>query len=171
MVQAAEDFAVVAEVESREVEEGEQVAVADVEEEMGRAGEVTVLEEFGQRKPEHALVEVDRGGDVGTDEGEVVDPTPTRRWAVGDRAKIAVAHRGPFVGSVAGAGVGVHHVPRSYVGALAGWNQLLDFQLDMHLVRDQRAVETDGHVERNAEARAQDIRPHLAMHYEKPTMA
>ena len=57
MVQTAEALGVRVEVETGEVEEHEQVAVADVEEEVGRALVVAVLEELGEREFEQPLVE------------------------------------------------------------------------------------------------------------------
>ena len=60
----AQDLGVRAQVETGEVEEGEQVAVADVEEEVRRALVVAVLEQLGQGEPEQVLVEADRPLDV-----------------------------------------------------------------------------------------------------------
>ena len=57
VVQPAQHLGVGAEVEAGEVEEGQQVAVADVEEEVGRPLVVAILEEFGHRKLENPLVE------------------------------------------------------------------------------------------------------------------
>src|SRR3712207_8111544 len=48
VVQAAEDLGVRADVQAGEVEEGEQVAVADVEEEVRGPGVVAVLDQLGQ---------------------------------------------------------------------------------------------------------------------------
>ena len=56
----------------REVEEGEQVAVAKIEKEVGAPGIVAVLEQFDERESEQPLVEVDSPADVGADEGCVV---------------------------------------------------------------------------------------------------
>ena len=57
VVEATEPLGVGAEVEAGEVEEGERVAVADVEEEVGRALVVAILEDLGQRELEEVLVE------------------------------------------------------------------------------------------------------------------
>jgi hypothetical protein len=54
-------------VVAREVEEAEQVAVADVEEEVAGAGIVAVLDQLDQREPEELLVEADRLLDVAAD--------------------------------------------------------------------------------------------------------
>src|SRR5690349_7799927 len=54
VVVAAEDLAVRWQVEAGEVEEGEGVAVADVEEEVRRPDVVPVLEQLGQREAEEA---------------------------------------------------------------------------------------------------------------------
>src|SRR4029450_4297089 len=59
MVQPAEDLRVLAEVEPGEVEEGERVPVADVEEEVRRPLVVAVLEEVGERELEQVLIEAD----------------------------------------------------------------------------------------------------------------
>ena len=54
VVQPAEDFLVGALIEAGKVER-QQVVIADVEKEMRRAGIVTVLDQFGQRKLEQIL--------------------------------------------------------------------------------------------------------------------
>ena len=59
-MQPAEHLCVVAEVETGEVEEREQVAVADVEEEVRGALVVAVLEQLGERELQQVLVERDR---------------------------------------------------------------------------------------------------------------
>src|SRR5258707_4618360 len=55
-----------------EVEEPEEVVVADVEEEVVGALVVPVLHQFDQGKPEKLLVELDRLLGVTADQGEVV---------------------------------------------------------------------------------------------------
>jgi len=72
VVQPAEHLRVRADVESREVEEGEQVAVADVEEEVRRAGIVAVLDQLGEGEAEDVLVEAHRPLDVVREERDVV---------------------------------------------------------------------------------------------------
>src|SRR3954454_4155812 len=74
VMQPAEDLGVGSDVESGKVEEGEQVAVAEVEEEMRGAGIVAVLDQFGQRKAEDVLIEADGPPDVAADERGVVQP-------------------------------------------------------------------------------------------------
>ena len=69
------------EVEPREIEEGQRVAVPDVEEEMGRAAVVAVLEDLGERELEDALVEIDRSLDIGHEQRHVVDAASRRRPA------------------------------------------------------------------------------------------
>ena len=54
------------------VEEGQQVSVADVEEEVRRARQIPVLEELDQGEPEDLRVELDGALDVGADQGKVV---------------------------------------------------------------------------------------------------
>ena len=72
VVQPAQDFGVGPEVETREVEEGEQIAVADVEEEVRGAGIVAVLDQLGEREAEQVLVEADGPLDVAADQRRVV---------------------------------------------------------------------------------------------------
>ena len=77
VVQPAEHLGVGAEVEPREVEEGEQVAVADVEEEVVGALVVAVLEDLRQRELEQLLVEGDRPLHVRRQQGDVVQTART----------------------------------------------------------------------------------------------
>src|ERR1035438_7367616 len=56
-----------------EVEEPEQVVMADVEEEMARPGVVPVLDQLHQRKSEELLVELDRLLQVPADQREMMD--------------------------------------------------------------------------------------------------
>ena len=79
----AEHLLVGADVEAGEVEEGQQVAVADVEEEVVAAGVVAVLEDLRQRELEQLLVEAHRALDVGAHQREVVQPAGRRGWPVG----------------------------------------------------------------------------------------
>src|SRR5262249_3793819 len=78
VVQTAEHLGVAIEFESREVEERDEVAVADVEEEMCGTLVVAVLEEVGERELEQILVEGDRALDVARQQGEVMHPTRRR---------------------------------------------------------------------------------------------
>ncbi len=82
VVQAAEHLGVRTEVEAGEVEEGEQVLVADVEEEVRRARVVAVLDQLGEREAEEALVEGDGPLDVAADQGGVVQAAGARRRAL-----------------------------------------------------------------------------------------
>ena len=72
-----------------EVEEAEQVAVAEVEEEVARAGVVAVLDQLDEREAEEVLVEADRLLDVLADERGVVDAARGRRRPVARRAQVA----------------------------------------------------------------------------------
>ena len=86
VVQPAEHLGVRADVQPGEVEEGQQVAVADVEEEVRRTGVVAVLDQLGEREAEHVLVEADRRLDVAADQRGVVQPARGgRRTLVGGR--------------------------------------------------------------------------------------
>src|SRR3954470_3996712 len=79
VVQAAEHLGVGADVQAGEVEEGDEVAVADVEEEMRGARVVAVLDQLGQREAEYVLVEAHGPLDVAADERGVVQPAGGRR--------------------------------------------------------------------------------------------
>ena len=76
----SEHLGVRAEVESGKVEEGEEVAVADIEEEVGAARVVTVLEEFRQREFEQVLVERDRLLDIGGEQGSTTQDRSPRAF-------------------------------------------------------------------------------------------
>ena len=54
---------------AREVEEPEQVAVAEVEEDVAGSRVVAVFDQLHQREPEEVLVEPDRRLDVPADHG------------------------------------------------------------------------------------------------------
>jgi hypothetical protein len=73
VVQAAQHFRVRAHVQPGEVEEGQQVAVADVEEKVRGPLVVPVLDHLGQRELQDALVKADRPFHVRADQGGVVD--------------------------------------------------------------------------------------------------
>ena len=59
MVQATEHLGVLARVDRRQIEEGDRVAVAHVEEEVRRSGQIAVLEHVHQREAQQILVERD----------------------------------------------------------------------------------------------------------------
>ena len=103
-MQPAEDLGVRAQVEA-EVEEREQVAVADVEEEVRGPRVVAVLDQLGQREPEQVLVEADRALHVAADEGGVVPGRSPR--ALGGRSQVRVADARPL--GLDGAQVGGGH--------------------------------------------------------------
>ena len=71
-MEATEHFGVGPQIEAREIEEGQQIAVAHVEEEVRRSPVVAILEQLGERELEHALVERDGPLDVTGQKGEVV---------------------------------------------------------------------------------------------------
>ena len=100
MVEPAEHLGVVAEVEAREVEEGEQVAVADVEEEVRRALVVAVLEELGERELEEILVERDGRLDVAGQQCDVVHAARRRGLALLRRPQVAEPERVPLGAAV-----------------------------------------------------------------------
>ena len=67
------------EAEAGEVEEAQQRGVAQIEEEVRRARVVPVLDQLDQRKTQQTLVELDRGGWIGADQGGMVDASTVRR--------------------------------------------------------------------------------------------
>jgi hypothetical protein len=69
-----------------DVEEPEQVVVAEVEEKVAGAGMVAVLDRLDQRAPQEVVVEADRLLDVAADQRDMVDPGHGRRRPVGDGA-------------------------------------------------------------------------------------
>jgi ADP-ribosylglycohydrolase len=79
VVQVPQGLPVRLEVKAGEVEEREQVPVADVEEEVVRPLVVPVAEDLGQRELQQPLVELDRLLDVGADERRMVDAARRRR--------------------------------------------------------------------------------------------
>src|SRR5262245_23288459 len=76
---------------AREVEEPQQVAVADVEEEVAGTGVVAVLHQLDQREAEELLVELDRLLHVPADQGQVVHSLDGRVRPLAPRAQILVA--------------------------------------------------------------------------------
>ena len=74
VVQAAEHLGVRAAVEAGEVEERQQVAVADVEEEVRRPRVVAVVDHLGERELEQLAVEARRPLDVTAHQRGVVEP-------------------------------------------------------------------------------------------------
>src|SRR5688572_8074367 len=95
VVQPAEHLGVGPDIEAGEVEEGQQVAVADVEEEVVRALVVAVLEDLGQGEFEQLLVEADRLLDVGRDQGDVVHAPGGRLRPLAGRLEVAGDQLGP----------------------------------------------------------------------------
>jgi hypothetical protein len=73
------------------VEEGQAVAVADVEEEVGRAGQIPILEQLGQREAQGLGVELDGALDVGADKRQVIDANPSGPAALGFGCEVAPA--------------------------------------------------------------------------------
>ena len=94
VVQAAEHLGVGADVQAGEVEEGDEVAVADVEEEVRGAGVVAVLDQLGQREAQHVLVEADGALDVAADQRGVVQPAGGRGRALAGRLQVRGADAG-----------------------------------------------------------------------------
>jgi hypothetical protein len=77
VMQTAENLAVVPEVKAGEVEVGQIVALADVEEEVSGSPIVPVLEQFDQREFEKVLVEGDGPFHIAAQESEMMQ-TPRR---------------------------------------------------------------------------------------------
>jgi hypothetical protein len=76
-MEAAEDFGVLPQIQAREIEEGQQIAVAHIEEEVRRTPVVAILEQLSERELEHVLIERDGPLDVTRQKGKVVQ-TPGR---------------------------------------------------------------------------------------------
>src|SRR5689334_14835739 len=112
-----------------EVEEAEQVAVADVEEEVAGPLVVAVLDQLHQGEPEDVLVEADGLLDVLRDQREVVDAAHGARRTLGERVQVGVLEllaagadgvelgsfrlrHGPHPAAGAGARQGVDRGPR-----------------------------------------------------------
>src|SRR3954453_6592860 len=93
VMMSAEYLLVRAEIEAREVEVGERVAVADVEEEVRRSFVVAILEHLDQREAEDLLVELHGSFDIAADEGDVVHASGGARWALLLRGEVL---RGEF---------------------------------------------------------------------------
>src|SRR4051795_11981601 len=110
VVQAAEDLGVRADVQAREVEEGQQVAVADVEEEVRGARVVAVVDQLGQREAEHVLVEAHGRLDVAADQGGVVQPAGGGRRPCVRVLQVRGADPGPRRRGRRQVGCGVGHV-------------------------------------------------------------
>src|SRR5690349_24472319 len=77
-------------VVSGKVEEAEQVAVADVEEEVAGSGVVAVLHQLDQREADQFLVEADGLLDVSADQRRMVEAASGRRRPVGRLVQILV---------------------------------------------------------------------------------
>src|SRR3954470_20991670 len=108
VVQAAEHLGVRADVQAGEVEERDEVAVADVEEEMRGARVVAVLNQLGQREAEYVLVEAHGPLDVAADQRGVVQAARGGRRALAGRLEVGVADAGAlgFQGGRVGGGGG-----------------------------------------------------------------
>src|SRR5690606_33453433 len=106
---AAEHLAVGRQGQSGQVEEGEGVAVAEVEEEVRRAGVVAVLEHLDQGEAEQAVVELDGALDVTADQGDVVHATGGARRPLGAGTQVPAGDVGA-TGCELGAGGGVDAV-------------------------------------------------------------
>src|SRR5215472_575053 len=78
-----------------EVEEPEQIVVADVEEEVVGASVVAVLHELDEREAEEFLVELDRLLGVATDQGEVVHALYGRRRPAAPGPQVLLAQFSP----------------------------------------------------------------------------
>src|SRR5712691_4472426 len=95
VLDAADRFHPGLESETREVEEGQQVAVAEIEEKVGRAGVVAIFHDLDQREAEQVLVELDGLFDVAADHRQVVGAAHGRSRPRGPRPQIALPKVGP----------------------------------------------------------------------------
>ena len=117
VLHAAEALGHRLEAQPGEVEEGEHVAVADVEEEVRRAGVVPVLEQLDAAGSPAARRRTDGRLRVGADQGQVVHAAPGRRRSVVGRQDVALAQLPAAIGE-AGAfgGIGLGHDRQRYRG-------------------------------------------------------
>ncbi len=121
VLQPAEHLGVGPEVEAGEVEERQRVAVADVEEEVGGAPVVTVLEHVGEGELEQVLVEAHGLLHVGAQQGHVVHAPRRRRRPVGVQVLGADAGAGGCDGVVVGRGFGHGRIVRpAWLGGPCG---------------------------------------------------
>ena len=120
MVMAAEHLRVRAEVEAGQVEVGKRVAVADVEEEVGAALVVAVLEHLDQREAEQPVVELDGAFHVAADQRGVVHAAGGRRRACVPRLEVLLGQLGAPCGECAATLFAVYAVAHTDSSAPSG---------------------------------------------------
>src|SRR5438876_5369131 len=99
-MQTTEHLGVLPEIETREVEEGEQISMADVEEEVCRALVVAVLEQLRERELEQVLIEGDRRLDVAREESEVMESARRRRCPLTRRPEVLRPEGSPLLAAI-----------------------------------------------------------------------
>src|SRR5258708_34078284 len=99
-MQTTEHLGVPPEFETREIEEGEQVPMTDVEEEVGRALVVAVLEQLGERELEQVLIEGDGRLDIAREKREVMDTARRRRCALTRRPEVFGPEGSPLLAAI-----------------------------------------------------------------------
>src|SRR5713226_9254121 len=99
-MQTTEHLGVLREIETREIEEGEQISMADVEEEVCRALVVAVLEQLRERELEQVLIEGDRRLDVAREERDVMDTARRRGGALIWRPEVSHPQGSPLLAAV-----------------------------------------------------------------------
>jgi len=95
-----EHLFVVAELEPGEIEVGQVVAMADIEEEVCRTPVVPVLEQFDEREFEKVLIEGDGPLDITGEQREMVEAPRRRRRSLAPRTKEPSLPVGPLLGPV-----------------------------------------------------------------------
>src|SRR2546426_12089344 len=109
-METTEHLGVLPEIETREIEEGKQVPMADVEEEVRRALVVAVLEQLRERELEQVLIEGDGRLDVAREESEVMEAARRRRCPLTRRPEVLRPQGSPLLaaihcGTVSGHGI------------------------------------------------------------------
>src|ERR1035437_5862963 len=107
-MKASEHFAVFTEVKAGEVEVRQVVAMADIEEEVGRPPKVPVLEQFDQRKLEDVLVEGYGSFDIAAEHSKMMESPRRRSRSFSSRPEVAVLQGLPFRASIDVASVPSH---------------------------------------------------------------
>ena len=97
MVQPTENLRVRTKIETGKVEEGQQIAIADIEEEVVGPLVVTVLEDVGKRELEQVLIEADCPFDVGSEHSGVMQATRGGLRSLLGRSQVRRAYSCPLL--------------------------------------------------------------------------
>src|SRR5439155_1081435 len=120
-MQTTEHLGVLPEIETREIEEGEQVPMADVEEEVCRALVVAVLEQLGERELEQVLIEGDGRLEVAREESEVMEAARRRRCPLAGRPEVLRPQGSPLLAAIHCGPVSGHGISSSASSRVRSW--------------------------------------------------